>query len=214
MGWIPTVVSLKTVLDNSFRDFHVKGFDYICLKRSPSSTIKVYFFDGDIAHLPEVVAPHNHRYNFTTMVLSGSLRNWRYERVMKPDPFSELYERFDYMTPLNGGKGFDWAGRTRLYRLPAETYPPGSIHGHKAEEIHTIAVGSDQTVIMLDQGPDVLAMDEPTQLWRPPGSRQEPSLDGLYNRMDADHARSRLNTINMLLLGRGLSGLGGVLLDV
>ena len=59
-------VSMEEVLANSFRDFHAKGLDYVCLKRRPSETVKLYFFDGDVSKLPEVVNPHDHRYDFST----------------------------------------------------------------------------------------------------------------------------------------------------
>lgn len=40
-------------------------------KRTPEHTRKVYFFDGKVSQLPEVVSPHDHRYDFTTTVLAG-----------------------------------------------------------------------------------------------------------------------------------------------
>lgn len=34
---------MEQVIENSFFDYHVKGFNYICLKRSEAHTIKLYF---------------------------------------------------------------------------------------------------------------------------------------------------------------------------
>lgn len=61
----------STLIQNSYRDFHAKGLDYVCLKRTPDHTVKVYFLDGDVSKVPEVVNPHDHRYAFETTVLSG-----------------------------------------------------------------------------------------------------------------------------------------------
>lgn len=44
---IPETFDMAEVLANSYRDFHAKGLDYICLKRSFKETLKLYFFDGD-----------------------------------------------------------------------------------------------------------------------------------------------------------------------
>ena len=32
---------------NSYRDFHAKGLDYLCIRRDLELTLKVYFFDGE-----------------------------------------------------------------------------------------------------------------------------------------------------------------------
>lgn len=64
-------MNMEEVIANSFKDFHSKGLDYICLRRSPVLTTKLYFFDGDVSKLPEVVNPHDHRYDFSTVCLSG-----------------------------------------------------------------------------------------------------------------------------------------------
>lgn len=66
-------IPMDYVIANSFKDYHVKGFDYICLQRSPRETVKLYFFDGDVSKMPEVVNPHDHRYDFDTVCLSGAV---------------------------------------------------------------------------------------------------------------------------------------------
>lgn len=48
-------VDLDSVLANSYKDFHCKGLDYICLQRKPFLTIKAYFFEDAIVDLPEWV---------------------------------------------------------------------------------------------------------------------------------------------------------------
>jgi hypothetical protein len=70
------VDDLDTVASNSFRNFHAKGLDYLCLHRSPELTIKAYFYSGNIG--PEVVCPHDHRYPFSTHILAGESGHKRY----------------------------------------------------------------------------------------------------------------------------------------
>lgn len=42
---------LGDICANSFRNFHTKGFDYLCVKRSAELTRKVYFFEGNLTHI-------------------------------------------------------------------------------------------------------------------------------------------------------------------
>lgn len=205
MSLWPTNVSLQRMMDHSYQDFHVKGFDYLCLERSAHHTIKVYFFDGLPHGMPEVVAPHDHRYPFTTKVLAGELINRRYAadpNAVDGEVFNvKTYERFKYMTPLNGGDGFTWEGTEALWQRSAEHYAPGSLHSHRPEELHTIAVHTDRTVIAIWQGADTVALDEPTRLWRPAGEREPLSLDGLYQPMGADRIVDRLSQLQDLVQG-------------
>lgn len=179
-------IQIEDVVANSFRNFHAKGLDYLCLMRSPDLTIKVYFFDEAPEHTSEVVAPHDHRYDFQTEVLAGELRNFRYKYTR-----GSAYNLFDYSTPLLGGSGFVHKGTCNLKCVSNERYAVGQVHSHRAEELHTIKVRHD-TVIQLQQYNDVVPVGQPTQLFMP-ADRDTPTLDGLYDRMDADYAIKRLN---------------------
>src|SRR5688572_15069132 len=109
---------MAEMLENSYRNFHVKGADYLCLRRSPEHTCKIYFFDGDVRHLPEVVFPHDHRYAFDTHILSGRLSNSLYER----DPRGEVFNHFNWHTPLLGGSGFVFNSEERLFEKERRFY--------------------------------------------------------------------------------------------
>jgi hypothetical protein len=180
---------LEEICANSYRNFHAKGFDYLCLFRSPGYTRKVYFFDGDLSQQPELVMPHDHRYAFTTAVISGAVINKTFERVSEGHPLGLRYDRFDYLTPLNGGDGFSWTEEVHLY---GHTIPGAKIAGDhwlsSSKDIHTLQVLEEGTIIMLDQYHDVVPEGVPTSAFRPVGSRTPPSLSGLYDRMDEDRA--------------------------
>ena len=51
-------LNIDNVIENSFKNFHAKGLDYICLSRTPQLTLKLYILDGDASESPEVVNPH------------------------------------------------------------------------------------------------------------------------------------------------------------
>lgn len=194
---------IETICANSYRNFHTRGFDYLCLSRTPDLTRKVYFFEGDLHDLPELVIPHDHRYPFVTTVLAGAVQNklfWRLNR----EPVRELqgtlidqaqpYDHFEYRTPLNGGDGFTWVGERRLWGHAGGINAKRGDHWRSSEtDIHTLDIRCEGTVIMLEQLADVLPLDQPTNAYRRVGDRTPPSLDGLYDRMTPDHARKRIN---------------------
>lgn len=185
---------IETICAHSYRNFHAKGLDYLCLHRSPDVTIKAYFFDGDVTQLPEIVVPHNHRYAFTTQVLDGLIVN----RIYRPSPRGVLYDQFDYLTPLNGGNGFSWAKETRLHECDSAAYSAGQWYSSSREILHTLSIKSHSAIAVLTQFADEIPTDIPTQAFRVAGSREAPSLDGLYEAMTPDHARSLLRRLSRL----------------
>lgn len=185
----------ESMLENSFCDYHVKGFDYVCLSRTPQLTRKVYFFDGIKEDLPEVVCPHDHRYDFTTKVLAGSVGNYQYKLADHRTGVADVMQRFSYRTPLNGGNGFTWEREERLRLWRISQYQVGDMsytmhHSH----IHTIKV-VPHTILLLEQ-----FSDEPiehTTTWT--HSKEPINLSGLYNRFTADQLIKRLGQINELM---------------
>ena len=95
---LPARLDIDQIVEHSFKDMHVRGFDYLCLHRSPEETIKLYFFDGDMAKKPEVVAPHDHRYDFETYVAAGAVENVWFRRSHN-DELGEVFNWFEYRTP-------------------------------------------------------------------------------------------------------------------
>lgn len=193
---------IETICANSYRNFHTRGFDYLCLSRTPELTRKVYFFEGDLHDLPELVIPHDHRYPFVTTVLAGAVRNKLFYRLSGIDAVSwarvgrdaELFDSFEYRTPLNGGEGFTWKGEELLISpLDPKTVTRGGHWRSSATDIHTLDIRCEGTVILLEQLGDVVPLDQPTNAYRRVGDRTPPSLDGLYDRMTPDHARTRIN---------------------
>ncbi|MFC3214643.1 hypothetical protein [Novosphingobium panipatense] len=194
---------IETICANSYRNFHTRGFDYLCLSRTPELTRKVYFFEGDLHDLPELVIPHDHRYPFVTTVLSGAVANRIYVGLPNgPHPSvrsqwedqTEVFDHFEYRTPLNGGDGFTWAGERRLWGPEASRTRTRGEHWRSSEtDIHTLDIRCEGTVILLEQLSDVLPEGIPTNAYRRVGDRTPPSLDGLYDRMTPDHARIRIN---------------------
>lgn len=188
--------TLSSLMEASFKDFHAKGLDYICLKRTPQATLKVYFFDGDVSKLSEVVNPHDHRYKFNTGVLAGSLL----DKVYLPHPEGEVFQAFDYMTPLNGGGGFTFRNEERLSLVDREVVHAGDYTVRLPNQIHTIKPLQDQTILMLVQFEDVTPIDVPTSTWVRQGE-PTPNTSGLYSKFTTDEFLARLKIIEGLSRG-------------
>jgi hypothetical protein len=183
---------LDIIIANSFKDFHVKGFDYICLRRSPYLTLKVYFFEGELNQLPEIINPHDHRYDFDTQVLCGRSENIWYGRSQDG---GDEYNRFSYDTPLNGGKGFTYEAADCLTTIGRMQFKKHEVYTMRHDQIHTIRMCEEGTVLMLSQFEDVVP--GATLTWTK--SNEPPSLDGLYNKFTPDQMLSRLRQIEKLV---------------
>lgn len=185
------------MVENSYKNFHAKGVSYLCLSRTPALTKKLYIFEGDVSKFPEVVNPHDHRYNFRTQVLSGAIDNRNYsEHLLHFGSQGEWYNEFEWMTPLNGGSGFKWVGERHLFTNSEQRLLKGQSYSLPFNSIHTINVRQDQTVLTLEQFADEVALDKPTSTFTL--NREPPSLDGLYERFTVDEIRALLAKVKPL----------------
>lgn len=188
------------LIEHSYRNFHVRGLDYLCLKRTPEHTRKVYFFDGNVSQLPEIINPHDHRYDFTTTVLSGAMSNSLYEENSE---YGQVYQEFAWDTPLNGGAGFTWQRERRLLETKRYSYTPGRTYKMFADELHTIRMLIEGTVIILDQWADVVPVGYPTRTFM--RDKQVPSLDGLYEKFSPDQLLVKIAQYEELCFKAGVS---------
>lgn len=186
---------IETIIENSFKNFHSKGLQYLCLRRTPHLTQKVYFFEGDVSKLPEVVNPHDHRYDFETHVLAGTVENRFY--CSEQDPHSP-YTHFmrEWRTPLNGGTGFgDEAIPCFVKVVESNTYNSGQSYFCKATDIHTLQIHADQTVLLLNQFEDRKLRCRPTHTFFE--TDEKPVLTGLYEKFTADEIISLLRKLGL-----------------
>ncbi|MBB5167176.1 hypothetical protein [Mycobacterium sp. AZCC_0083] len=200
-------LDIDYLLTQSYKDFHAKGLDYVCLHRDAGLTLKAYFFaEGmDSQKAGEVVNPHDHRYNFVTQCMSGVIENQWYRTPPCWDPMSddpiadecgEVYETHLWYTPLNGGVGFTKDGGWILQRYKTYQFAPGQQYWMSAPEIHTIRVVKPETCIVIAQFEDVVPLDQPTVTFTK--SKLPPSLEGLYGTFTADQLVKRIGLLREL----------------
>lgn len=180
----------ENLVASSIKDYHVKGFDYICLHRSPDLTVKLYFFDGDINQMSEVVNPHDHRYDFDTHVITGSFTDFSFVE----DDDGEVFQKFKYRTPLLGGNGFTWNDEVKLKKVSEVTTKKGGSLTHDAEDFHTIRINEKDTVLCLLQYSDKPNLES---TWTFTNEKQAPDLNGLYTKFTTDQIMTRLTSIGL-----------------
>jgi len=187
---------IEAMCANSYRDFHAKGLDYLCLHRSEEVTLKAYFFEGECLESPELIVPHDHRYGFVTHVLASHLVERRWAECGSEG--GAVYQQFDYATPLNGGSGFAWKGEVRLGGWDNGVHGPGTAYMTRRDQIHTLANVARGTVIVIQQFADQIPVGEPTRAFRRGLGHEAPSMDGLYAQMTPDRAISHLQRLRGL----------------
>jgi hypothetical protein len=185
---IPQRLDIDHIVEHSFKDLHTKGFHYLCLQRSETETVKLYFFDGDVNSMPEVIAPHDHRYDFETYVAAGAVENVWFRRTMN-DELGKIFNWFEYRTPMNGGNGFTFAGEEMLYEAHRSRFINGESYYMQADDLHTIRIAGNDTVLMLVQFEDIYPIEKPTSTFF---KDQPASLDGLYSKFNADEVIAML----------------------
>ncbi|AEK09961.1 hypothetical protein FDH96_gp049 [Mycobacterium phage Rey] len=194
-------LDVDELLEHSFKDFHAKGLDYLCLHRDSGLTLKAYFFaDGmESQKLGEVINPHDHRYHFTTQLMSGRITNKWYAQASPGTMLAaEWFNIFEWMTPLNGGNGFTADGDSALLVNTRNLTLnwPGSQYYMSAPELHTISVGARETCIVLAQYEDVVPLDYPTHTFTQ--ADEPPSLKGLYTEFKPDELVARINLLRQM----------------
>lgn len=195
--------TMQRLLATSYRNFHAKGFDYVCMRRSPDLTLKIYFFDMQpdaSGMIPEVVRPHDHRYDFNTAVIRGAITNTVYREVdvLRGTP----YDRLRYYTPLNGGEGFaeghDLVG---LVVDNAIEYGVGQQYRSLHRTVHTLNKVLPGTILAVEQYADQVSLRAPTSTYINASERyigqpvKRPDLAGLYDRFTADAMLARLKQL-------------------
>lgn len=125
---------------------HASGLFYLCLERSEAKTVKIYFIPNPRnVNGGYLVNPHNHRYDFMSSVLSGSLRHYRFRK--KPG-----FDQIEY--------SFDWKTKSMLPIMHCdldwhvcELHEKGDRYYTNTSEIHTIEV-LEPTIIGIIQYED------------------------------------------------------------
>lgn len=212
----PIKLSLADTLKYSYRNFHARNVDYVCLWFSENLKIKLYYFDLDEVS-GKIVSPHDHRYDFASELIAGKLKNVIYRDA--PEGIGDTYYECAFRSPLLDGGGFTLVQKTNLTEVNQTQYHDGSRWISDYRSIHTLDKIIPGTALLIWQYRDVLEPGQPSRTFLE--TRAIPSLDGLYLPFTEDAlmvrlrwlARQRpglidLNYIQQQLTPRGLTVVG------
>lgn len=183
---------------HSFRNYHARGVDYVCLSRHKLLTVKAYFFDDGLQHgnVFGVVSPHDHRYDFASEVVAGRLHDvaWAEDSISPV-----IAQRFLWRSPLCGGSGFAWDAEVRLTCAGSQRVDSGQRYLRSYDAIHTLATIQPRTVVVQRQYASARGSSEPTRTYC--RDREPPSLDGLYEKHNSDQIITRLRQLEVVRPG-------------
>lgn len=170
---------------HSYKDYHTKGLNYLCLHRNLALTIKLYYFrEGEYKNNADnmLVNPHNHAYNFSTYCLFGTACNYNFEKIE-----GKGWHELEYATPLNpNGKETKMVGECDLRMVKRDKLWQNDNYTLHHDKIHSISVSAQQnTCLLLFQHADVPKWTTSLFMRKP----EPPDLRGLYNRFTASELR-------------------------
>lgn len=186
---IADAINWEHAKEFSYREHVAQGLDYLCLFRSEQLTIKAYFWDDGC--IPKFVVPHNHRYDFDSRLVCGSLREIKY---MEHADFGERINRYKYDCIVDGGRGFFGPVLVNLVELSNRSYGPRDAWSNKAHvDIHTLAAIEPGTILLQTQYADKPPMR--TLAW----AHEIPNTDNVYRPMDEERIEMRVSQLQEAL---------------
>lgn len=130
--------NLDYIVDNSIKNFHFKGLNYVCFQFSSNLTIRLYIIKPEDNLNTRNVNIHNHLYDSQILVLSGSITNNVYSKT-EGDKYNHYYLT-SALNPANktGNVLLDYIGKTNLQVTKSINLSAGDTHFQNHKEIHSV----------------------------------------------------------------------------
>jgi hypothetical protein len=147
-------LNIDDCINNSCKNYHTVGLDYINILRTDRLTLKLYFIDPSRVQPSEdgyFINLHNHRYNFSTQVLYGSVSHLLFEEREGNDWF-----RYDYNSDNSKDSRFQLVKETGLTIVDATYYESGESYLCDIDQIHTLKLAGEPTCLLLHQYNDIM----------------------------------------------------------
>jgi len=146
--------ALKPMLHSRVRHYATPGLTSCLIGGNGHGKVRLFLSDRDTR---EWITPHSHRFDFTCLVLAGSVENILFTRATYYGyPNSNLYMT-GTIRPKDGGLGgYDIArgGIAEPWVESATKYSEGDTYSMTHRQIHSIRFSRDAIVMFLE-GPEV-----------------------------------------------------------
>lgn len=144
--------TLATMKHSAVRNYALPGLTSALIGGNNRGLVRLFESDRNTE---ELITPHSHRFDFTCLVLRGSVDNTIYQRGGS-DPYSDRYvagtitrgaKPGEYET-FEPGTEFEWWSRA------SHIYGPGDVYSMCASEVHSIKFSRGARVLFLE-GPEI-----------------------------------------------------------
>lgn len=167
-------LNIEKAAAHSQIDHHTPGLNYLNLQRSDKFTLKLYLIEGlNNNNGGYLIHPHSHRYEFSTTVLAGQIKNVVLNDAdlsggLRGDKSSRFpMNRFNYS--FEGGAGLT-PERTWLEVDPELSliYTAGDSYYLNTKQIHTLETFDVPTLLCLSQFED---KQQTSSIYLPPKTK-------------------------------------------
>jgi len=130
--------NIDYMVENSIKDFHFKGLNYICFQFMPHLTVRLYVIEPSEPVDTKNVNIHNHLYDSQILVLTSSITNNVYKKIDGED--YNHYYLTSALCPTNESKKIklDTLGKCSLEQIKSIQLFPGDSHFQDHTEIHNV----------------------------------------------------------------------------
>ncbi len=146
--------NIQQMLDKSYKDYHVKGFNSIILACSESLTLRLYVCcpgETELNSENDNILVHNHSFDFQTQVLTGYIENAIYE-ISKTNEIGEIWYQYIYTSALINNTqemNLKLVEKAYLTLTQLQKVEAGASYFLRHHELHRIFVPTDRLVSML-----------------------------------------------------------------
>jgi hypothetical protein len=164
------LVDIPHLANSSVMNHHADGMHYLCLQRTETHTVKIYYIPKPVNNNGGfLVNPHNHRYKFSSVVMSGALQHLRFSESENKHGDQYVKNRYFWET-----KEVKRQGMRYIYAYRDDLVTEGGTYTVTPDEIHTLKI-LKPTIIALSQEADTddeaYIYIRPGQNFRKPRSR-------------------------------------------
>jgi len=130
---------------------HGNGFDKWVLFDDGNYKLRLHIWYPGVAAEENI---HNHRWNFASVVLAGSLSSDSFDWSDDCQQ-GEVYQHFHYQATTKQGRyGLQYQGTRRLVQVSSQRLAAGSCYGMESRLLHRIhSQGNEAVITMTLQGP-------------------------------------------------------------
>lgn len=131
--------NLNYMVENSIKNFHFPGLNYVCFEFSPKQTIRLYIIEAHDQLDTTNVQIHNHLYDSQLLVLKGWIKNTVY-RVNYDSADYNAYHLTSALHPDNAERTIKlrFIRKHGLHVVDQKILLPGDSHFQKHTEIHNV----------------------------------------------------------------------------